>query len=73
MEYISIGERLRKIRKDRGLMLREVSIGAELSISFISDIEHGRVMPSLITCQKFASFYNMPLSKLFEGVFVEGK
>lgn len=38
----TLGERLRAVRAERGLKLREVAKGSGLSPSAISDLEHGR-------------------------------
>jgi transcriptional regulator with XRE-family HTH domain len=66
---MKINERLRRLRKECNMKLREVSKYTDLSISFISDIERGRTAPSLETCKKLARTYGcISLSDLFEGV-----
>lgn len=67
---MSIGERLKLYRKTQKLKLREVSEQTGLSISFISDIEHGRVLPSLQTCQRFCYMYHVPLSTMFINISI---
>lgn len=55
-------ETLRWLRRDmRHLKLREVSDLTGLSISFLSDIECGRTVPSIATLQKLAHCYQAPL------------
>jgi transcriptional regulator with XRE-family HTH domain len=68
---MKIGERIKYFRESNGLKLREVAAGTGLSISFISDMERGRTMPSLATCQKLATLFRMPLIILFSGVKIE--
>ena len=49
----SLGPRLRELRKQRGLTLRELAGRAGVSASLLSDIERGRVNPSV------ASFFSL--------------
>lgn len=65
---MKISDRLKSLRAEHGLKLREVSKKTGLSISYISDIERGRTSPSLATCFKFAKLYKMALSELFKKV-----
>jgi len=62
---MKINERLKFLRKYHGLKLREVSQKTGLSISFISDLERGRINPSLETCQKLSTVYKITLSEMF--------
>lgn len=43
----SLGERLRRRRRDLGLTLKDVADGAGLSVGFISQVERGLTVPSL--------------------------
>lgn len=65
---MKISERLKVLRKRHGLKLREISELTGLSVSYISDIERGRTMPSVETCGKLAEVYGVSLSNLFRGV-----
>ena len=65
---MKISDRLKALRKQHSLKLREISKQTDLSISYISDIERGRTMPSLETCGKLAAYYGMTISKFLEGV-----
>jgi transcriptional regulator with XRE-family HTH domain len=53
---------LRWLRKMREMTLKETSKKSGLSVSFLSDMERGRVRPSLETLQKLAITYKAPLS-----------
>lgn len=44
---MTIGERIKKLRNDKGLSLRALSKEVDISISFLSDIENSRSMPSI--------------------------
>lgn len=65
---MKVSERLKSLRKQHGLKLREVSKKTGLSISYISDLERGRQNPSLETCQKLATVYKIGLSEMFVDV-----
>ncbi|MDY3360427.1 MAG: helix-turn-helix transcriptional regulator [Clostridium celatum] len=45
---MSLGKRLKKFRKCNGLSLKELSALTNLSISFLSDIEHDRSNPLVL-------------------------
>lgn len=64
---MNIHLRLRRLRKARGLVLREVSEGTSLSISYLSDIEAGRSSPSVESAAKLAAFYGIALAELITG------
>lgn len=49
------------LRTTQRMKLREVADKTGLSISFISDIEHGRVQPLLKTLSVLAAAYGTPL------------
>lgn len=68
---VRLHERLRALRKKSAKTLREIGHQAGLSISYMSDIERGRTLPSLETCQRLASVYGMSLSTLFKHVEVK--
>ena len=71
VEYTTVGKRLRMWRKQKnGTTPRLAARHADISVSFLSDIERGRVTPSLFTCQKLVDFYGKNMSMLFAGVRV---
>ena len=65
---MKLGERLRLIRKDRQLTLKDLSKRADLSVPYLSDMERGVVNPSIETLRKVAKAYNMTVQDLFTGV-----
>ena len=52
---INIGNNVKKIRKDRGLTIDELSIKANVSKSMISEIERGIRNPSITTLWNIAN------------------
>ncbi|WIF94456.1 helix-turn-helix domain-containing protein [Caminicella sporogenes] len=59
-----VGKRIRKLRKERGLSLKELSKKTDISISFLSDIENGRSNPSLERLKDIARGLNTTVSYL---------
>lgn len=59
-----INRALKLIRKYHNLTLDELAIEADLSKSYISEIERGNKTPSIGTLQKYAEVFDMPLSSI---------
>lgn len=59
---MEIGDKLRKIRKENKLTLKELSIKTGVSISFISDIENKRRNPSIDTLKILAKALGVSVS-----------
>ena|SRR6266567_8211488 len=54
MNTLSFGEKIRKLRDDRDLSLREVADKIGVSAAFLSDVELGRRFPSPDTLTRLA-------------------
>ena len=65
---MKLGERLRVIRKQHRLTLRDLKERSDLSVPYLSDIERGVVKPSIDTLQKVATAYGMTVQELITGV-----
>ena len=65
---MKLGERLRFIRKEHQLTLKDLRERADLSVPYLSDMERGVVNPSIETLRKVAKAYNMTVQDLFTGV-----
>lgn len=63
---IEIGERLRAIRTLRRLTLRTVAERAELSESFLSQLERGRANASVASLKRIAGALGVSVADLFE-------
>lgn len=59
-----VGKRIKMLRKERGLSLKELSKKTDISISFLSDIENGRSNPSLERLKDIAKGLNTTISYL---------
>lgn len=60
-----IGQRLRDLRKQRGLLQRDVQKASGLQRGYVSRVERGHTIPSLDTLEKFARVLEVPLYRLF--------
>ncbi|MEM7167692.1 MAG: helix-turn-helix domain-containing protein [Planctomycetota bacterium] len=63
----TVGERLRRIRQDRNLTLKQLAHRTGLSVSLISQIELARSSPSLSTLFKVSRALRVRLEELFSG------
>ena len=62
-----IGQRLRKIREDKGLSQGDIERVSGLLRCYISRVEHGHTVPSLETLERFASALDVPFYDLFRN------
>ena len=53
---MKLHERLRELRSERGLRLKDVAEVADISVPYLSDLERGRTNPSLETLQTLAGW-----------------
>ncbi|MFF2653576.1 helix-turn-helix domain-containing protein [Streptomyces sp. NPDC058045] len=65
----SIGRAIRQARQDAGLTLRDVAKRAGMSQPFLSQLENGRSMPSLMTLHKVAA----ALGATAHGLLAQGE
>jgi transcriptional regulator with XRE-family HTH domain len=65
---MKLGQRLRFIRKENQLTLKELSQLSKLSVPYLSDMERDVVNPSVDTLQKVAKAYNISVKDLISGV-----
>lgn len=61
---MGIGERIKELRKEKGMTLKVLSAKINMSMSFLSDIENGKSNPSLKRCKEIAHGLNVPVSLL---------
>jgi transcriptional regulator with XRE-family HTH domain len=60
-----IGERLRELRKQKNFTQGEVESRTGLLRCYISRVEHGHTVPSVVTLEKFARALEVPIYQLF--------
>lgn len=62
---MSIGERLRELRQQRGFSQGDLEKISGLMRCYISRVEHGHTVPSVETLERFAAALGVPLYRLF--------
>jgi transcriptional regulator with XRE-family HTH domain/quercetin dioxygenase-like cupin family protein len=62
----NLGSRLKNLRLKAGLTLRALARKAEVSPSFVSQIENGKSQPSVATLYAFAQLLDVSIDELFE-------
>ena len=62
-----LGDRIRRLRAERELQQRQLAEKADLTPSMVSQIESGRLTPSLHTLGKIAAAFGVPIAALFDG------
>ncbi len=63
----SLGQRIKALRAERQLQQRQLAEKAGLTPSMLSQIESGRLTPSLHTLGKLAAALGVPMGSLFEA------
>ncbi len=63
--HVELGERLRRERAERGLSLRELARRLEVSPSLVSQIETGKIQPSVRTLYAIVSELGVSLDDVF--------
>jgi DNA-binding transcriptional MerR regulator/quercetin dioxygenase-like cupin family protein len=70
---VPIGNRLRKLRRERSMTLSEAAKGTDLSVSFLSCLERGQAHASIAALQRLAVFYNTNVLSFFGDGGQNGK
>lgn len=68
MEELPLGQRLRALRHARGETLAAVAATAEISVSYLNDLEHGRTTPSLGRLHRLSQALGTNIRELLVGV-----
>src|SRR2546422_3484867 len=63
----ALGDRIRALRNERELQQRQLAEKAELTPSMVSQIESGRLTPSLNTLRKLADALGVTIAAFFDG------
>jgi transcriptional regulator with XRE-family HTH domain len=62
-----LGARIKELRRQAGLSLRELARQANVSPSLVSQIENGKSRPSVATLYTFARLLSVPVDELFDA------
>jgi transcriptional regulator with XRE-family HTH domain len=63
----SIGQRMRELRRQRNITLRQVAEAAGVSESFVSQVERGVANPSMASLRRMAGALGETVASLFVG------
>ena len=63
---MDVGQKLRKLRKVRGLKLQDLARGTGLSASFLSMLETGKSDITLAKLQRIVQFYGITIASLLD-------
>lgn len=66
MRTLDVGFKIKLLRKQQRLTLKELSEKSGLSVSFISDIENNRRNPNLQNLNKLSDSLGVPVTNLLE-------
>jgi len=64
----NIGRRIRKLRKENRLTLKQLAAGCDLSANAISLVERGKVAPTVMTLCKISHALGVSASSLFQDI-----
>lgn len=64
---LQLGTNIRKARKEKKISLEQLAAGTDLSISFLSQLERGKVNISVENLWKITKFLDVAMVRLFEG------
>lgn len=63
----TIGQRIKKIRKEKGLTLKELALIIEMSPSNLSEIESGKYLPSAPALIRISEYFSVDPGWLLSG------
>ena len=66
MNEVNLGNKIQKLRMERGLSVRKIAAMANITPSMLSQIENGLVNPSINTLRAIAQVLDTPLYSLFK-------
>ena len=64
---LEFGKHLQKIRKEKGLSIREMDYRGEVEKDLISKIENGKTNPTIFTLKKILTVLELDFEEFFKG------
>jgi transcriptional regulator with XRE-family HTH domain len=64
----AVGDLVRRLREQRGLSLRALAGATDFSPSFLSQLEHGEVSPSISSMERIANTLGVTLGEFFSSL-----
>lgn len=62
-----IGKNINRLRVKRGLTMEKLAYENDLSKGYLSEIEHGKKLPSLAALEKISDGLGVDIKELFES------
>ena len=72
-EELDLGRKVRELREGRGLSLKALAEKAEVSESFVSQVERGVANPSVASLRRLAQALDASVGSFFQGPKVGGR
>jgi len=69
----TLGQRIRELRTEANMTLAACATESSISVSYLSDIEHDRTVPSLDRLNDVAGVFGLDASELLRGVKTYGE
>ena len=66
-----LGERIRKLRKEKKMSLRDLGYSCDIEKSNMGRIESGRTNPTILTLKKICKSLGITLKKLMDFEYAE--
>lgn len=63
---VNLGNRIRELRKNKGVSQLELAYDMDMSMNTISGIELGKISPKIDTLKKIAQKLNIDIAELFD-------
>jgi transcriptional regulator with XRE-family HTH domain len=64
---LELGQRIREVRRKKSMTLREAAAAADVSESFLSQVERGLANPSVASLRRIADAMHEPVASFFVG------
>lgn len=64
---LELGQRIREVRRKKGMTLRDAAVEAGVSESFLSQVERGLANPSVASLRRIADAMHEPVASFFVG------
>lgn len=68
LDTAALGQRLRRRREELGLTMSQLSDRANIAVTTIHVIEHGRGAPRIDTLLRLSAALDMPISRILEEI-----
>lgn len=65
---MTIGQRIREVRRERELTLKQLADKSGLTLTYLSDVERGQTRPSLKALLRIAGALEVSMADLLSGV-----